>query len=126
MENFTLTQILLIIIIPACISAIPPIIAAVTARKSKEKERAEIKEHDASSAQKISDAYDRVVADLQERITKSEAREAARDETIEKLNGKVDGLNKRVTYLESGVRKLVKQVKDLGGEPVFDVNGDIH
>jgi|MudIll2142460700_1097286.scaffolds.fasta_scaffold126033_3 uncharacterized coiled-coil protein SlyX len=123
MENFTTVQIILIILIPATISAIPPLIAAITARKTKAKERAEIKEHDANAAQKISDAYDKIVADLQDRITKTETREAARDETIEKLTGKVDELSKRVTYLETGVRKLVKQVKDLGGEPVFDVNG---
>jgi hypothetical protein len=69
------------------------------------------------AVEKFAGGYSQLVDDLQIRLDKMEVRQDEADK-------KIAAQGKRISYLESGVRKLVKQVKELGGDPVFNLNGD--
>jgi len=75
------------------------------------------------AVEKFALGYDKLVEDLQSRIDRLEDKQSKLEVKIEVQDKKIDDQNKRITYLETGVRQLVKQVKDLGGDPVFDING---
>jgi len=117
-------QIILVILVPAIISAGVAIYIARTNKKSRKQQAAESRELDASAAEKISNAYDLVVKNLQNEIIKSRDEHRAElmkiEERQEQLEEKLDKQQKRIVHLESGVAKLVKQIKLLGAEPVFN------
>lgn len=113
--NLSLVQIIFSIIIPSLITGIPALIGAINAKKSKKKRDSEVQVDEADAAEKVSNAYDKVVADMQTRIDKMEIRQTVSEKKIEHQE-------RRINFLENGVRKLVTQVRGLGAEPVFSID----
>lgn len=129
-NKFTLIQVFFIVIVPAIISAIPVLISALQQQKPKPKDKIDIKEQDSSAADKIANAYDKIVEDLQIRIDKMETRltisenvRIAKDREWEikqvKMEARLDRQRNRISYLEHGVQVLIDQLKSLGVEPNF-------
>ncbi len=75
------------------------------------------------AVERFSAGYSQLVDDLQERIDKMEVKQGEQDKKIDAQDIRIEAQNKRITFLETGVRKLVRQVRELGGDPVFDING---
>jgi hypothetical protein len=123
-------QILLIIIIPSIIAALPSIVSSIAAWKDKRKKVAESLNEESTAAEKVSSAWEKLAEDLQARIDKMEARQIASDERMEerqaksdekikKMGLKLDRQGKRIRYLEQGVQILIDQVTSMGATPNF-------
>lgn len=128
--NFTILQVIFVVIIPSIITGIPAFLSALSQRKSRGKKIAETRETDASAAEKVATAYDKIVEDLQMRIDKMENRLIKTEETWEKkqkewetrqlkLETKLDRQGHRIRVLERGISQLIHQVEELGAIPVF-------
>jgi len=119
-------QILLIIIIPSIIAAMPSIISSIAAWKDRRKRKAESLADESTAAEKVSSAWEKLAGDLQTRIDKMEARQILSDdrqkksdERQQKMEAKLDRQGKRIRYLEHGVQTLIEQVTSMGATPNF-------
>jgi len=115
-SGLSVFQILLIVIIPAIISGIPAIISATSAKALAKKNvsmaPAESNDLHAGATGKISLAYDGLTDNLIARIGCLEARQS-------QTEAKVERQRRRIILLEQGIMKLIKQIQDAGGNPVF-------
>lgn len=124
--NLTPIQIILIILIPSFVTALPSIISAIGARKDKRKRVAESLIEEGTAAEKVSTAWEKLAGDLQGRIDRFEERLRQAEEKQEKseaeqlkLNARLNRQRKRINYLEDGVQILITQLRGLGVEPNF-------
>lgn len=130
MENEKL--ILAQIIAGSLLSLIPAVIALIIGYKNqkrqdklenekiglaKDKNPSDIDSVKGDAVSKFATGYEKLCQDLQDQIDTLTKRQ-------DRSDLKIIEQDRRISYLESGVRKLVKQVKDLGGDPVFDINGE--
>jgi ABC-type Na+ efflux pump permease subunit len=131
--NFTSWQVFFIVIVPALITGIPVFISALAQRKSREKSMAEVKETEASAAEKLVGAYDKLAKDLQEQIKKLDERlvKAETDREIREKNWlikqgeleiRLEKQGRKIRQLVRGARRLIIQIEELGSIPVFKFN----
>ena len=123
----SLFQVIFVIIVPALITGIPSLIAALAAkRRQKDFTSVEQKKTGAEAADNVSNAYQKLVDDLQEQINgwrdqaKIERQQMVKRQ--DELEKRVDRQSRRIRHLENGVNQLVKQIRSMGEEPVFTLD----
>ena len=112
-------QILLIIIVPSLITGIPAIISAIGAWQDKRKRLSESLSNEGTAAEKVSNAWEKLVEDLQKRINNLDARQIKFDEKEKELENRLDRQGKRISHLTYGVQILIGQITALGATPEF-------
>lgn len=144
-QNLPIWQLVLAILVPTLITAIPSIISAIYAiragnrnlalqaensRLEHEKLDFQRKESEGQYTNDVVDGYNKLAADLRlEREQMKQEREELREELrickekFTKWEDEKKSLEKRISTLESGVRKLLKQLKTLAPDviPAFEI-----
>lgn len=129
----SLLETLMLPIIVATIAAIPGLYALIQNRK---KAKAEAEKIEREADKLVAEAAASLVEPLTKRVNALEKKVAAQAETIEAQGKKIkeqgeiiEAQGKKIKFLEStndkyriGTTRLVKQVRDLGHEPVWETD----
>lgn len=121
------------ILLGGLITLIPGVLAWITATNAAKRRAAieaaklpvDMKVLAGDAADKVSQGYDRLVEDLQDRLNNVETRLSREELKICEQARVIAEQEKRINFLETGVKKLVAQLKGLREVPVFDINGKI-
>ena len=137
-QTLTIWQLILAILLPTLITAIPSIISAMAAVKAgnktqtlqlanakleEEKTEALRRQADGQYANDVIEGYTKLSADLRIEREKMKLDRIEDQKKMQEYAVKIERCEKRITILEGGVRKLIRQLKIIAPDvtPAFEL-----